>query len=170
MFIFCSNDLFARAVGLKIIYNNMMGDYSDAELENNISGGLFFEVGTFGFQSLIFRPGLDFVNLETKDFDIATIWGFHCDWYWYFMEKGALAPFLGFGPALNYIRYEDNHNGNGGVGEDDDSDVGIEGFGGVEYAVSGQIKLMLELRFVIHDIADTDKQIFKPSIGASYSF
>ena len=164
MFVFCSNDVFARAIGLKINYNSMMGDYSDMKLDNNISGGLFFDMGRFGFDSMDFRPGIDFVKLKNDAGTFATVWGIHCDWYWFFMEKGSLAPFIGFGPAFNYFSM------NSDVAEDDDSDAGIEGFGGVEFAVNSQFKLMLELRLVFHDIANTGQQLFKPSLGASYSF
>lgn len=168
MFLFCSGDLFANAIGVKVIYNKMMDDYSDAEYEDNFSGGIFFDVGRFIFDELRFRPGIDYVKLE-PDEDRRGAWevecyGIHIDWYWFFMQKGAISPFLGFGPALNYYQFDEDQT------DDNDSDAGVEGFGGVEYNLSGPWTLMLELRLVLHDIADTDKRIFKPSLGVSYRF
>lgn len=168
LFIFCSNDVYARAIGVKINYNKMMGDYADAEFDNNVSGGVFFDMDRWGFQSMDFRPGIDFVKFETEAGEWATVYGIHFDWYWFFQQKGTLAPFVGFGPALNYFIFEE-HNSNG-VGEDDDSDAGIEGFGGVEYKINNQFTLVVELRLVLHDIANWDQQIFKPSIGISYRY
>ncbi len=173
MFLFCSNDAFARAIGLKINYNYMMGDYDDMEADNNFSGGLFYEYGVFGFQSLIFKPGIDWVKIEgernDRSFEWGTVIGLHFDWYYYFMDRSKIAPFVGFGPAFNYILSGDDDD-NTVENTDDDSDVGIEVFGGCEFDVASNITIIAELRFVIHDIANIDQQLFKPSVGVSYSF
>ncbi len=163
VFLFCSNGLFAEAIGLKIGYNKMLDDYSDAELEDHISGGIYFDLDT-KIIGADFRPGIDFVNLETEHVEIATVYAFHLDFYWFFMHQASFAPFIGFGPALNYVNYDNDNT------DDNDSDVGIEGFGGVEFELTGPLKLMAELRLIIHDIADTGTRIFKPSVGISYTF
>ena len=36
------------------------------EFDNNLSGGIFFDLGTCVFNSLKFRPGLDWVDLENR--------------------------------------------------------------------------------------------------------
>ncbi len=157
--------LFARAFGGRIIYNSMMDDYSDAKFENNLSGGILFDVGTFVFQSLRFRPGLDYVTLENKNTEWATVYGIHLDWYWFFLKsRSTFSPYLGFGPSLNYYKFEDNQT------DDNDSDAGIEGFGGFEFNITGPLSLIVEARLVIHDIADTGTRIFKPSVGVMYYF
>ena len=167
IFIFCSSNAFARAIGLKIIYNDMMADYSDAKYDNNISLGLFFDYGKFGFESMDFRPGIDYVKLKNDYGTWATVYGIHFDWYWFFLQKGIFAPYIGFGPALNYCDLKRNDKG---FFRDDESQAGIEGFGGCEFAVSGPFKIQTELRFVLHDIANIDQQIFKVCVGGSYSF
>ena len=168
MVILCSTSLFAAAIGGKIIYNNMMDDYADL-YENNLSGGIFFDIGRFLFNSLRFRPGLDYVNMEYKDDRSGQgyefeCYGIHLDWYWFFLKSRSLAPFLGFGPALNYYQYNEDQT------DDNDSDAGIEGFGGIEFNLSGPLSIMLEIRLVIHDIADTGTRILKPSLGLIYYF
>ena len=163
--IFAAGNVFAAAIGGRVIYNSMMDDYSDAEFENNISGGIFFDVGYLGFRSLKFRPGLDYVDLERDDTKWATVYGIHLDWYWFFLKSNRkFAPYLGFGPALNYYSFEDDQS------DDNDSDAGIEGFGGCEFSLGGSLALIAEARLVIHDIADTGWRIFKPSIGLIYYF
>lgn len=162
LFVFSTSNASARAIGVKINYNSMMGDYSDAEFENNLFGGLFFEVGKWGFESLTFRPGIDFVTLENEYDKWATVIGLHADWYWFFMERKQFAPFIGFGPTFNYFLMNSDY------AEDDDSDVGIEGFGGCEFEVANNIALMGELRLVFHDIANIGQQIFKISFGVVF--
>ena len=54
MAIFGASDLFAYAIGGKVIYNKMMDDYAAQPLDydNNLSGGVFFDVGNVVFNSL----------------------------------------------------------------------------------------------------------------------
>jgi hypothetical protein len=167
MSIFGANDAFAYAIGGKIIYNNMLDDYATRpnEFDNNLSGGVFFDVGNVVFQTLKFRPGIDWVDLENDSGKWARIYGIHIDWYWFFMEqKSTVSPFIGFGPSLNYYKFEHDRT------DENDSDAGIEGFGGVEVHLTGSLYLLAEARFVIHDIADTGTRIFKVCGGVTYYF
>ncbi len=165
MAIFGASDAFAYAIGGKVIYNKMLDDYSDANFDNNLSGGVFFDVGHVVFQALKFRPGLDWVDLEDNAGRYARVYGIHIDWYWFFMEqKGTVSPFIGFGPALNYYKFDSDRT------DENDSDAGIEGFGGVEVHLTGSLYLLAEARFVIHDIADSGTRIFKLCGGVTYYF
>lgn len=166
MAIFGASDAFAYAIGGKVIYNKMMDDYSDLDYENNLSGGAFFDLGHVIFDSLRFRPGFDWVDLENDTHD-ETVYGIHIDWYWFFMQKkSSFAPFIGFGPALNYRDEDDNDNQT----DNNDSDAGIEVFGGCEFHLTGSLYLLAEGRFVIHDIADTGNRILKGAVGVVYYF
>jgi hypothetical protein len=165
MAIFSASDAFAYGIGGKVIYNRMMDDYSDRQFENNLSGGVFFDVGNVVFNSLRFRPGLDWVDLEDNVSKWARVYGIHIDWYWFFMDqKGTISPFIGFGPALNYYKFDKDRTDN------NDSDAGIEGFGGVEVHLTGSLYFIGEARLTIHDIADTGTRIFKLSGGIVYYF
>jgi hypothetical protein len=163
MAIFGATDLFAYAIGGRIIYNKMMDDYVDLNYDNNLSGGGFFELGP-SFYGSKFRPGLDWVNLENDNGRVARVYGIHLDWYWFLMNGKPFNPFIGFGPALNYINFKDNRS------VDDDSDAGIEGFLGFEFNFSGPWSFIAEARFVQHDIADLGARIFKLSAGVVYYF
>lgn len=161
MLIIGSSSVFAYAVGGKLIYNKMMDDYADV-FDNNLSGGVFFDVGPVFFKAR-FRPGLDWVDMESDAGLEFRAYGIHLDWYWFLMPGKSFNPFLGFGPALNYYNFEDDRT-------DGDSDAGIEGYGGFEFNFSGPWSLMVEARLVIHDIADFGTRIFKPSVGVVYYF
>ena len=93
-----------------------------------------------------------------------TVYALHFDFYWFFMRKASFAPFIGFGPAFNYRHFDEDSSDN------NDSDAGVEGFGGIEFDLTGPLTLMVELRFIIHDIADSGTRIFKPFIGIAYNF
>ena len=161
-----SSDSFARGIIIKGGYAIMQEDYDDAEYDNKPFFGLFFDMGTFLFNSLRFKPGVDYISMEAEegqgygDFDV---WGIHLDWYWYFLGKAAIQPYLGFGAALNYYdggRYDD----------DEDSDAGVEGFFGFEFDLAGPLALMLEARYVVYDIANRDQNMIKLGAGIQYSF
>ena len=98
IFLFCSNGLFAEAIGLKIGWNKMLDDYADAEYKDHISGGLFFDVGTEVIGAS-FRPGIDYVNFKSKNDNVhdATVYALHLDFYWFFMHQASFDPFIGFG-------------------------------------------------------------------------
>ncbi len=162
-----ANDSFARGIGIKGGYGVMMDDYDDAEYDNQPFFGVYFDMGNFIFNSLRFRPGLDYIAMRSDnapgDFDV---WGIHMDWYWFFMGKAAINPFIGFGPTLNYYDFKDNNNNT----NDNDSDAGIEGFAGLEFDISGPFSIMLEARYLWHDIADRDTTIVKFGLGIMYNF
>ncbi len=162
MLVFGSDRLFAYAFGGKLIYNKMMDDYSDVKFENNLSGGIFFEVGP-AFLGSKFRPGFDYVTLETSKAKFARVYAVHLDLTWFLM-KGSFAPFLGFGPSLNYYNFNSSRS------KDDDSDAGIEGFGGFEYNFTGPWSLYVEIRLTQHDIADLGARLIKGSAGIVYYF
>ena len=105
---FSSNDVFAKAIGVKGGYTMPKDDLSDCE--DTWDFGLYFDMGTFMINNLDFRPSIDTFTLKTEDVDIYDVWGIHFDWYWHFLDKGSIAPFIGFGPSLNYYDYEDDDN------------------------------------------------------------
>lgn len=157
-----SNAVYAKAIGGKIIYNKMMDDYKDAQYENNLSGGVFFEIGP-SFYDSVFRPGFDWVTLENNTYSYK-VYSVHLDWVWFFMKGKPLSPFIGFGPAFNYRNYDSDRS------EDDDSDAGIEGIVGLEYNISGPWSLYVDLRFIQHDIADLGDRMLRASVGVVYYF
>lgn len=174
MVVFVSTSVFAYGIGIKGGYSKMFDDYKGYEDTWNL--GLYFDMGKFIFNSLQFRPGLDYVNLETEGYytvnrfglwehhtNEVDVWGIHLDWYWFFAGKSQFAPFIGFGPALNYYNFDDDSTKG-------DSDAGIEGFLGIEFNLSGPWSLMLEARYLWHDIADRDSTIMKFNAGLMYYF
>lgn len=151
----------ARGIMVKGGYGIMMDDYDDADYDNRPFFGLYFDAGNFIFNNLKFKAGVDYMAMKSDrafDFDV---WGIHLDWYWFFMGKSQINPFLGFGPALNYYDFDNDV---------EDSDAGIEGFAGVEFNLSGPLSLMLEARYLWHDIADRDTTVFKLGVGVQYNF
>ncbi|HSV97540.1 MAG TPA: outer membrane beta-barrel protein [Spirochaetota bacterium] len=158
-----ASDSFARGIIVKGGYAIMQDDYEDAEYDDQPFFGVFFDMGTFLFDSLRFKPGLDYISMKSDlggDFDV---WGIHLDWYWYFLGKAAIQPYLGFGPALNIYDDDDNRS-------DEDSDAGLEGFVGIQFDLSGPLALMLEARYVVHDIADRGTNMAKLGVAVQYSF
>ncbi|MDY6935878.1 MAG: hypothetical protein SVZ03_16875 [Spirochaetota bacterium] len=163
--IFISTDKsYSRAMGVKGGYAKMMDDYSDLEFDDTWTLGILFDLGTFIFNSLRFRPSIDYVEMAIDDTELFDVYAFHIDWYWFFLKKSTVSPFLGFGPALNYLDYEDDTT------TDEDSDAGIEGFGGIEFDINGPLSMIFEVRFLFHDIADRDKTMLKLTFGLLYSF
>ena len=77
-------------------------------------------------------------------------------------QRSAMAPFIGFGAALNF--YDGDWN-------KDDSDAGLEIFGGLDFKLSGAPLLMtIEGRYKFLDIADFDQSAFELSLGIGYMF
>ncbi|MCP4761834.1 MAG: hypothetical protein GY870_08630 [archaeon] len=173
---FSISSLNAKGIGIKGGYTKMLDDYNDLNYDDTWNIGFYFDLGTFLHSTLRFMPGLDFVELERDEIvntglpnpwpqqRIASVetnvWGIHIDWYWFFIQGNPVSPFIGFGPSLNYYDQP---------GEND-SDAGIEGFGGIEFDVSGPLSLLFEGRFVLHDIADREKTLFKANFGLCYNF
>jgi hypothetical protein len=158
-----SNPVFARGIGAKIGYGWMLDDYDSAKFKDQLCFGIYGDLGRVVFDKLDFRPSIDYIKLETSDYKWADVWGFHFDWYWFFMgESARIRPFLGFGPAINYYNFKH--------GNDDDTDAGLELFGGVEFDITGPISLMIEPRYVFHDLADLNQTIFKLYAGVLYKF
>jgi len=152
----------AKAIGLKGGYIAPQDDLDD--YDDDYIFGIYFDMGPFLFETLTFRPGLDMFTLENKDYTLADVWGIHMDWYWHFMDKGAIAPFLGFGPVLNYYSYDDND-------ADEDSDAGVDLFLGVDFKISGTpLSIMLEGRYKFLDIAARNDTAMAASIGVAYNF
>lgn len=155
------SNVYARGIGVKGGYTIMQGKYADWKLDNAMNFGIYFEAGSFLFDKLIFMPGIDYFTLKGNT-DYADVWGIHLDWYWMFLGKAKIAPFLGFGPALNYYQFKGN--------EVEDSDAGVELFGGCTFEITGPLELMLEARYCFHDIADFDYKVIKLNVGVLYKF
>ncbi len=164
LIVFTASTVFAAGIGVKGGYSKMYDDYSDW-YDDTWNIGIYFDLGKFLFDTLQFRPGLDYLSLEPDEGDGDTdVYGIHIDWYWFFMGKKQFSPYLGFGPALNYYDFEDDST------MDEDSDAGIEGFAGVEFNLTGPWTLLVELRYLWHDIADRDTTIVKFNVGLMYYF
>ncbi|HOP64446.1 MAG TPA: outer membrane beta-barrel protein [Spirochaetota bacterium] len=160
---FASNDVFARAIGVKGGYTMPKDDLKDCEDE--WAFGVYFDMGTFLINNLDFRPSVDMFSLETEDYEIADVWGIHFDWYWHFLDKGTLSPFLGFGPVLNYYDFDDDDT------VDEDSDAGVDLFLGLELKIGGTpLTMMLEGRYKFLDIAARDHTAMQANLGIAYNF
>ncbi len=165
MLSFAAGELSARAIIIKGGYAMMQNDLEDIDAENTWTFGVFFDMGTFIFNSLKFKPGLDWVSIETSNASLYDIWGIHFDWYWYFMGNSSISPFLGFGPSLNYKDYNNKYS------RDKDSDAGVDLFAGAQFGISGTpFELILEARYRFIDIADRDENIFAILLGLQYKF
>lgn len=153
----------AKAIGLKGGYIAPQDDLDDAD--DDYIFGIYFDMGQFLFETLTFRPGLDKFVLENDTAKYADVWGIHMDWYWHFLDKGAIAPFLGFGPTLNYYT--------GGVYRRDskDSDAGVDLFLGLDFRIGGTpLSIMVEGRYKFLDIADRGDTAMAASLGVAYNF
>ncbi len=163
-----ASDASARAFGVKGGYAWVKDDYQSANYQDTFTFGLYFDMGHFLFNSLSFRPGLDYIKLEQEDaagntINTLKIWGIHLDWYWHFLGRSSIAPFIGFGAALNILDDTDDQT-------DDDSDSGLEVFGGFDIGLTGTISLLLEARYCFNDIANFDQNLFKVLAGLSFKF
>lgn len=161
---FSSNDVFARAIGIKGGYTTFKDDWSD--YDDDWAFGVYFDMGTFLINNLDFRPSLDVVSLEISDQNRkdADVWGIHMDWYWHFLDKGTFAPFIGFGPALNYYDFDKDNT------SDEDSDAGVDLFLGCDINVSGPLSIMIEGRYKFFDIAARDNTALQANLGIAYKF
>jgi hypothetical protein len=154
----------AKAIGIKGGYLMPQDDLSNVA-DDTTTFGIYFDMGTFLINNLDFRPGLDYATLEKDDFKYAKVYGIHFDWYWHFMDKGAIAPFLGFGPALNY------YTGGQFKNDNKDSDAGVDLFLGFDIKIGGTpLSLMIEGRYKFFDIADRDVTAGSLNIGIAYNF
>ncbi len=162
---YSTNDVFAKAIGIKGGYTMPKDNLSD--YDNDWVFGVYFDMGKFLIDSLDFRPGVDMFTLEnpdnkTKNVDV---WGIHFDWYWHFLDKGAIAPFIGFGPSLNYYNFEDDNTAN------EDSDAGVDLFLGLDIKIGGTpLSLLIEGRYKFLDIAARDDTAMQANIGIAYNF
>ncbi len=160
-----TSDANARAIGIKGGWVMVQDNYETIGFEDTYTYGIYFDMGSFLFNSLSFRPGVDYVKLEheTNSNIEWTIWGIHLDWYWHFMGKSSLSPFLGFGAALSIIDDGDDQS-------DDDSDAGLEVFGGADIGLTGSVSLLIEGRYCFNDIANWDYNLAKFLVGLSFRF
>ncbi len=161
---FSSNEVFARAIGVKGGYTMPKDDLKD--YDDAWDFGIYFDMGTFLINNLDFRPGIDMFTLKNPDnssHDV-DVWGIHFDWYWHFLDKGTFAPFIGFGPVLNYY---DMHKDNT---SDEDSDAGVDIFLGADIKINGPLTLMVEGRFKFLDIAARDQTAAQLNLGVAYNF
>lgn len=164
LFSVATTDVFARAIGIKGGYTMPKDDLRD--FDDVWAFGVYFDMGTFLISNLDFRPSVDMFSLEQSDANTkyADVWGIHFDWYWHFLNKGSIAPFIGFGPALNYYDY-DNDTTEG------DSDAGVDLFVGSDFKIGGTpFSLMVEGRFKFLDIAARDATAWQINVGIAYNF
>jgi len=162
---FSSGNVFAKSIGVKGGYTMPKDDLRD--YDDGINFGIYFDMGSVIFNSLVFKPGIDRFTLEKSDFDYtyADVWGIHFDWYWHFLDKGAIAPFLGFGPVLNYYSFNDDSTDN------EDSDAGVDLFFGLDFKIGGTpLSLMLEGRYKVLDIAARNQTAMQANLGIAYNF
>ncbi len=159
---FASSELSARSLILKGGWAMMRNDFSEAD--DTWTGGVFIDMGTFLFSSLRFRPGLDYVEVEGDGWKYADIWGIHMDWWWFPLQNAPVNPFLGFGPSLNYLNYDNSR-------DDDDSDAGVDVFLGAAFGLRGTpLELFVEARYRFIDIASRDDNILAFNLGIEIKF
>jgi len=160
---FASSELSARSLILKGGWAMMRNDLADAD--DTWTGGVFVDMGTFVFSSLRFRPGIDYVEVEGDNWKYADIWGIHMDWWWFPLQNAPVNPFLGFGPVLNYIDWNEDRN------DDDDSDAGVDLFAGAAFGLRGTpLELFVEARYRFIDIASRDTNILAFNLGIEIKF
>lgn len=159
-------DILARAIGFKAGYATMQNDFEDAGRDDTWAFGVFFDMGKFLFDSLRFKPLVDYTPIEHENgTELVDIWSFHLDWYWYFMgsSRSQIAPFIGFGPSLNYLDDQTQPSY-------DDSDAGVDLFAGMQFGLSGDLALLAEIRYRFIDIAERNENILQYSLGLQVNF
>jgi len=161
LFTFTYNNATAATIGLKGGYTMPKDDYKD--YDNTPNFGIYFDMGKFIFNNLNFRPGLDYFTLDGDKGKFGDVWGIHLDWYWFFMGKKPIAPFLGFGPSLNYYDFDEGST-------NEDSDAGVDLFLGADFKLTGPLTLMVEGRFKFLDIANRNETAMQLNLGIAYSF
>lgn len=168
LLVFTATGLQARGIGVYGGWIFMQDDYEDEavyDYENTYTVGVLFDMGSFLFNSLIFRPAVDYVSCEGDEVDTLDkeVYGIHLDWYWHFLGTGSFSPFLGFGATLNYYEWDDNVI-------DEDSDAGAEVFAGFNFNLTGSIVLMIQGRYAWNDIASRDENMGKVLAGLIFKF
>ncbi|HOF12967.1 MAG TPA: hypothetical protein PLN01_01475, partial [Spirochaetota bacterium] len=63
LIVFTASTVFAAGIGVKGGYSKMYDDYSDW-FDDTWNIGVYFDLGKFLFDTLQFRPGLDYLSLE----------------------------------------------------------------------------------------------------------
>ncbi len=169
LLLFSATGLHARGIGVYGGWVFMQDDYEDQfvyNYEDTYTIGIIFDMGSFLFNRLIFRPAFDYVSCEGEEDDHLDkeIYGIHLDWYWHFMGTGSFSPFLGFGAALNYYEFEEEK------AIDEDSDAGAEVFAGFNFSLTGNVTLMIQARYAWNDIASRDENMAKFLAGLIFKF
>ncbi len=131
------------------------------EYDNAWNAGLFIDTGSMLTKSVHFRAGLDYITIKTPMED-ASIIGLHFEWIYNVNISGSpIVPFIGLGPSLNYVDW-----GKSSESAFDDSEVGIEAFGGVAYAPrGGRFEFFIEGRYRNIDIAYRKKYMYCANLG-----
>jgi opacity protein-like surface antigen len=171
LLLFSATGLHARGIGVYGGWVFMQDDYEDKyvyDYDDTYTIGIIFDMGSFLFNRLIFRPALDYVNCESDNDNVMDkeIYGIHLDWYWHFMGTGSFSPFLGFGATLNYYEYEKVHGGD----DVEDSDAGAEVFAGFNLDMTSSVTLMVQARYAWNDIASRDENMAKVLAGVIFKF
>ena len=162
LFTFTYNNASAATIGIKGGYTMPKDDLKNYDDTPNF--GIYFDMGKFLFNDLNFRPSVVFFTLDRKNHDAIDVWGIHMDWYWFFMGKKSIAPFIGFGPSLNYYNTDSDNT------YDEDSDAGVDLFLGSDFKITGPLTLMVEGRFKFLDIAARGETALQLNLGIAYSF
>jgi hypothetical protein len=79
------------------------------------------------------------------------------------MGDGAISPFIGFGPTLNYLNWDDSN-------ADEDSDAGVTYSPASCWDCGHPSDLILEARYKFIDIADRDDAMFQANLGILFKF
>lgn len=171
LLLFSTTGLHARGVGIYGGWVFMQDDYENEfifDYDDTYTIGVLLEMGSFLFNSLIFRPAFDYVNCESDNDAVRDreVYGIHLDWYWHFMGTGSLSPFLGFGATLNYYEFEKM----GGGDDVEDSDAVVEVFAGFNLGLTSAITLMVQGRYAWNDIASRDENMAKVLAGVIFKF
>ncbi|MCP4135052.1 MAG: hypothetical protein GY754_29020 [bacterium] len=156
------SSLLARGVILKGGYSMPLYDLADFKDTWNL--GLYFDSGSFLMESVKFVAGFEFFQIESNKGEFASIYCIHLEWQWNPFDI-MISPYIGLGPSLNYFDWGLSQH------EEDDSDVGIEGFIGAGYRFTAiPLEVFLETRYKFLDISDRDNTVLVFNLGVEFFF
>jgi opacity protein-like surface antigen len=120
---------------------------------DQVHGGVHFELGEFA-RNVRFRP-----TIEIGFGDDVTLLQAHAEVHYVFSKVQVWKPYVGGGAGFNYIKVDDDVLPPGV--DDDDTDVGLMGVGGVETRLKSGVGFLLELKIGLTD----DDPDFKVAAG-----
>ena len=133
---------FAQQAGPRLGWNGWgvrVGLTSDPD---QVHGGVHFELGEFA-RNVRFRP-----TIELGFGDDVTFLQAHAEVHYVFSKVQVWKPYVGGGAGFNYVKLDDPP---GLGGDDDDTNVGLMGVGGVETRLKSGVGFGFELKIGLTD-------------------